>query len=99
MADKQIVFITHSAENQITAIHDYIFEASNPLNGARYTDRLISFIYSLSVFPQLHSLCRVRAFSRYKWRCAVFENNIVIAYKIVEEKIIVMRIIHAKRLK
>jgi plasmid stabilization system protein ParE len=61
MAEKMSVLITPSAENQITAIHDYIFEAGNPLNAERYTDRLISFIYSLALFPRLHSLCRVKA--------------------------------------
>lgn len=88
------------AERDIRQIKEYIESEGYPLNASKFLDRMYSFIESLYIYPLVHSECHFRKFKRRSnWRCAVFENNYIIAYKIFKIKITIHAVINAARLK
>ncbi|MEO8147566.1 MAG: type II toxin-antitoxin system RelE/ParE family toxin [Bacteroidia bacterium] len=96
----RIVTISPSAIDDIDGISGYIIEEGFPETADKFINRMLEFIFSLYIYPFIHSECCFKKFKRRNnWRCAVFENNYIIAYKIFKFKIVVHAVIHAARLK
>ena len=95
----RIIIIQLLAEKNIREIKDYIVEEGYPENAEKFILRMASYIQSIYVFPFVHSECRNKKFNKRNWRCAVFENNYIIAYKIFKFKIVMHAVINVSRLK
>jgi len=94
-----IIEYKESARNDMNIILDYIVDRGYPITGIRFMTRMISFINGLYTFPNIHSLCRFKRFMRRNLRCAIFEDNYIIAYKTFKRKIVIHAVINTKRLK
>lgn len=83
---------------KIFGIYNYIAAQGYPETGLKYIERLYSFIESLNAFPEKYPVCRHSVWRKRKYRCAVFESNYVVAYKVLPKIIMVIDIRHAATL-
>ncbi|MBM2817164.1 MAG: hypothetical protein HW421_3926 [Ignavibacteria bacterium] len=77
----------------------YIEEQGYPINADKFYERILEFGDSLTTFPEKYGLCHSNQFAARNLRCAVFEKNYIFIYKILKHEIVIVNIIHAKRLK
>lgn len=89
--------ITTKARKDILSIGKYIFLEGNSANSVKYMIKLFEFAYSLNIFPEKYQPCKYKRFINKGYRCAPFENYIFV-YKIHKNDIIVINVIHSKRL-
>ena len=95
----RLVEITPSAIKDMDSISAYIAEQGYPETAEKFINRMLKYIFSLYIYPSIHSPCRFKKFKRHTWHCAIFENNYIIAYKIFKFKIVVHAVINGARLK
>ncbi len=93
------IIVSKKAQNDLNNILEYIAEAGYPETAHRYLERLMHFINSLAIYNKKYQLCRNRIFRLAGFRCAVFENTYVLIYKIEQNSLKIIRVIHGKNLK
>ena len=93
------VIFRPKAEKSLFLIAFHIGMKGYPDNALNFYQRLIEFGDSLGNLPEKHNLCRHKIFAKYKYRCAVFESSYIFIYKISENNVIIMNVIHASFLK
>ncbi|MFN0048778.1 MAG: type II toxin-antitoxin system RelE/ParE family toxin [Cytophagales bacterium] len=93
------VVISERALVDVDKIVDYISEQGYPETALKYANRTYDFCLTINNFPLKYNLCKYATYRKYGYRCAIFENTYVIAFKIEKGKMIVIkRIIHGNRL-
>lgn len=90
--------ISRKAENDLIDILNYISEKGYPETALNYVSRMEEFTFSLAFYHNKYPLCRYTEFLKANFRCAVFENSYVFIYKVENNKLKVIRIIHGKNL-
>lgn len=93
------IIVSKKAQNDLNSILEYIAEAGYPERALRYLERLMDFINSLALYKEKYQLCRNKIFNEADFRCAVFENTYVLIYKIEQNTLKIIRVIHGKNLK
>lgn len=84
---------------EIAPISVYIAEKGYPETSKKYRDRLLTFGNSLGYNPEKYKICTKPAFRRWNYRCAVFEKTCIFVYKIKNDEVTVLRVIHGKMMK
>lgn len=90
--------ISRKAEKDLIDILNYISEKGYPETALNYVSRMEEFTLSLAEYYNKYPLCRYSDFLKANFRCAVFENTYVFIYKVENNKLKVIRIIHGKNL-
>jgi plasmid stabilization system protein ParE len=88
--------ISRKAEKDLIDILNYISEKGYPETALNYVSRMEEFTLSLAELYNKYPLCRYSSFLKANFRCAVFENTYVFIYKVENNKLKVIRIIHGK---
>jgi len=92
------ILIEKKAENTLRDIAEYIISKSGFSNRAvNYIKKIRDFINSLASFPERYPLCRKISFRMREYRCAPFDEYIIV-YKINNNELLIVNIIHSKRL-
>jgi plasmid stabilization system protein ParE len=92
------VTFAESAERDINHILYYIAQQGYPEVALAYTDRIYDFCHTLGIMPDKFPLCRKKGYSRYQYRCVVFEHTYIIAYKIEKHEVVIKHVVHGKRM-
>ena len=97
MESKKIgVFYHVEAENSISKIGAYIEENGYPETAERFADRLYAFGESLLIFSDKYPVCRFPKLAKRHFRCAVFEQNYIFIYKMLNKQLIIYNVIHGR---
>lgn len=91
------VTITPRAFNVINAISDFVESENTPGSGVRFAIRFKNRIEKLAVPNVKYALCSHPVLASYQYSCSYF-NDWVIAFRIVEDELIVYDIIHSSLL-
>ena len=86
------------ANNSLQSIYNFVADDSIQ-NADRLIDRMTNFGYSLNNFPDKYPPCRFKQFAKRNLRCATFEHNYILVYKIVKSELLIYTVAHTKRLK
>lgn len=82
------------ARDDLLAIYDWVALQADPETALRYTSRIETFAQRLSHFPN-------RGFARFDvalgLRTVVFERRVTICYRVVDEEVSILRLIHSAR--
>lgn len=92
------VFITKKAHRSISSIVKYIAGEGYPETAISFANRLYDFIVSLGEYPYKYQICTNTLLSTKQIRCAVYKNYICL-YKIYDAQVIILNIVHSKRIK
>jgi hypothetical protein len=49
--------------------------------------------------PNKYAICRKRAFKRLNYRCGVFERTYIFIYKVQDENVFLLRVVHGKQMR
>ena len=93
-----VVFLP-KAEKSLFKIFVYIAEQGYPERAEKFYLQLYEFGYSLNSFPEKYAICRHAIYQKHNCHCAVFEENYIFIYKIKNDDLVIINVIHAKRLK
>ncbi|MBM2816352.1 MAG: hypothetical protein HW421_3114 [Ignavibacteria bacterium] len=85
------------ATHSISVIVYFIEKQGFPQNAINYEARLYEFSEGLQNFPEKYQICRFEKYMKKGYRCAPFENYIFV-YRIQVKDIIVINVVHSKRL-
>ena len=99
MEEKAKIIFREKAKRSILEIAIYIELQGYPETAEKFTERLLLFANTISIFPDKYPLCRYKQFSKRNFHCAVFEHNYIFVYKIVRNHLVIFQVIHSKRLK
>ncbi|MEN9459349.1 MAG: hypothetical protein RL135_1968 [Bacteroidota bacterium] len=77
---------------------DYIAKQGFPYTASKFILRMEAFVNSLVTNPEKYKKCQNIKFNNAGFRCAVFENTYVFVYKIEENVVKVIRVIHGKNI-
>jgi len=89
--------ITPQALSVIDAIADFVESKNTPGSGARFALKFKSAIEKLALPNVQYSLCTHPVLAAYKYSCSHF-NSWVIAFRVLENELIVYEIIHGSLL-
>lgn len=93
------VIIKERAQRSIRRIARFIFDKGYPETAMLFAIRLDEFAKSLGVMPEKYQICIQKSYARKKFRCVPFENNYVFIYKIANDKVYVLNIVQAARIR
>ncbi|MDX2191651.1 MAG: type II toxin-antitoxin system RelE/ParE family toxin [Bacteroidota bacterium] len=99
MVQKIKVINSDRAITEMANIAYYITNQGYPETAKKYYNRLLEFGNTLGLLPDKFAICRKSAFKRWKYRCAVFEDTCIFVYKIKNDEVIILRVIHGKLIK
>ncbi len=92
------ILIEKKAENTLRDIARYIFSKSGFSNRAvNYIIKMRDFINSLASFPERYPLCRKISFRMREYRCAPYDEYVIV-YRINNDELLIINVIHSKRL-
>lgn len=78
---------------------DYISEQGFPYTASKFILRMEAFVNSLGTYSEKYKKCENIKFYNAGFRCAVFENTYVFIYKIENNFVKLVRVIHGKNIK
>ncbi len=84
-----------SAFEMLQSVHEYI-ETYSDDSADKFIDRIFSFCENFSTFPASNPICRFEIFAQKGYRCAVFEKQYIIVYK-VDVRIDIIAVIHTSK--
>lgn len=87
------------ATNSIKAISQYISEKGYQETSEKFAERLYTFGDSLLIFPGKYPLCRFLKLAKRMLHCAVFEQNYIFIYKVIQSRLVVYNIVNTKAMK
>ena len=93
------VIIKERAQVSIRKIALYIFKKGYPDTAIKFAKRLENFALSLADFPDKHPICRQKSYAKRKYHCVPFESNYIFIYKLVDNKLIVLNVVQAARIR
>lgn len=96
--EKPEVVFSPKASASIDKLIIYIEEKGFPITAERFTDRIYEFGSSLAVFPNKYPICRFPKLAKRNYHCAVFESAYIFIYKVVRKRLIIINIVHGRRL-
>lgn len=85
------------AKKSLQNIFLYIYKDS-PENAIKFNDKLIEFGESIGYIPEKYPISRHKSYKKRNFRSATFKKNYVFLYKIIDNKIVIFNIVHAKRI-
>ncbi|MCD4684076.1 MAG: type II toxin-antitoxin system RelE/ParE family toxin [Bacteroidales bacterium] len=98
MAKKADVVFLPKAVNNVEEIALYIAKKGFPITAAKFVIELYDFGDSIKTFPLKYPYCIHKKFRFKKFRCAVYKNNYMFIYKVLENRIVIFNVIHVKTL-
>jgi plasmid stabilization system protein ParE len=78
----------------ISNIALYIEGKGYPITANRFTVKLYKFGNSLAGFPDKYPVCRKKAWAKRNLRCAVFKKNYVFIYKLFNDELVILNVVH-----
>jgi plasmid stabilization system protein ParE len=93
------IILKNVARKRIKDLLRYIEDKGNPLNAERYNHKIISFIEGLSNNPHPFPLCERKVWRTWKLQCIVFDGKYIIAYKTVNDKLIIYNFAHGSKIR
>jgi plasmid stabilization system protein ParE len=99
MAQTIPVVVAQRAIEEMASIAYYIADRGLPETAKRNYDRMLAFAETLGHMPNKYAICRKRAFKRWNYRCAVFENSHVFIYKIHNDTVRLLSVLHGRQLR
>jgi hypothetical protein len=67
----------------------YVEKQGFPETAEKFAENLINFGLSLSIFPGKYPVCRQPQFAKRNMHCAIFNENYIFVYKLVEPSTII----------
>ena len=95
---KRAIKITYK-KRAATSIHkfgDYIEGRGYPITANKFIGELYQFGNSLSGFPEKYAVCRKKAWAKRNLRCAIFKNNYIFIYKIINSELVIFNVVHTR---
>lgn len=80
----------------VAEIHDYKSESSESA-ADKYIEELFDFVERLERYPESCAPCRNPKLNALGLRCCLFKKQHVVIYEVLEEKVEILAVIHAKR--
>jgi plasmid stabilization system protein ParE len=78
---------------------NYIAQQGYPERANSYHhERLRNFALSLGTMPLKYAKCKRQQYAIFQLRCAIFENTYIFAYQIFEYKVLIVDVVHGKKL-
>jgi plasmid stabilization system protein ParE len=97
MAQQIAVIVSDRAISEMAKVAAFIAEQGYPERAKRYYDRLLAFGNTLGIMPEKYAYCRFAKFKQY--RCATFERKYVFVYKIHNQSVLLLTVLHGKQIK
>jgi len=97
MESKKIgVIYAPTAKNSIRKIAAYIEDKGYPETAEKFINKLYNFGNSLADYHFAYPVCKQPQFAKRNMHCAIFNENYIFVYKLVETQLIIYNIIHCK---
>ncbi len=93
------VLIRQRAERSIDSIAHYISGQGYPETAFMFISRLKGFLYKTADFPRKHPICHQKSYAKRGFRCAVFEKNFIVVYKVYASSVFIQNVIHVAKLR
>lgn len=93
------VLISKKANNDMLHVLEYISEQGFPYTASKFLLRMEAFVNSLGTYSEKYKKCINVKFNNAGFRCAVFENSYVFVFKIEDNLVKLIRVIHGKNIK
>ncbi len=84
------------AKKALKDIFNYV-KTDNLVIARNYLRKIINFGKSLDFFPLKYPLCRKISFRKREYHCAPFDEYVIV-YKINNDELLIVNVIHSKRL-
>jgi plasmid stabilization system protein ParE len=92
-----MIIYNKQTSRRISDIVFYIEEQGFPQNAANYKIKLYKFAENLQFYPDKYPICRFTKYHKKGYHCAPFDDYIFV-YKIQNNDIILINVLHSKRL-
>ena len=93
------VILKERAQASIRRIALYIFKKGYPDTAIKFAKQLEEFALTLANFPDKHPLCRQKSYAKRKFHCVPFESSYIFIYKVISNRLIVLNIVQAARIR
>ncbi len=80
--------------SKIRDIAIYIEGKGYPITAEKFIQHLFDFGESLGDFPDKYPVCRKKAWAKRNLRCAVFRKNYVFIYKLFNDELVILNVVH-----
>lgn len=92
------VIIKERAQRSIRNIARFIFDKGYPETAVKFAMRLEKFANGLGMLPEKYPVCKQKSYAKKNFRCVPFERNYIFIYKITNDKVYVVNVVHAARI-
>jgi hypothetical protein len=70
-----------------------------PQTALKYGSQMTTFLHDLGIHYDAYSLCNKTEWNKLGLRCAIFNKKWIFAYKIVNDKVVIVDVEHGKNIK
>lgn len=88
---------TANALAMVFDIFEYLEMKQGDSFASDYIDSLLEFGNSLDKKSEHHAYCRHQILQKKEYRCAQFRKTYLIIYKIINEAVVILGVIHVSR--
>ena len=74
----------------------YIEAKGYPITANRFVDKLYEFGNSLGEYPDKFPVCRKKEWAMRNLRCAIFKNDYIFVYKLIDDVLVIYNVVHAR---
>lgn len=92
------VVFSKSALKDLSAVYQYIANEGYPETAYEYSMRLVNAIERIAKLNLQFKPCRKEVWRKRGYACLVFEKAYIISFRVIDAKLLVMRIVHGSRI-